>query len=249
MLKNFQKSSHYRHWWYKRNGCDYEPLFISLLNQEEKDILNDWFNDTERKNLIGEMGVPLMSLITGLVMGNGIRSILQLGHYAGFSTIVTGFLLRKMGGKRKIVSVDIDVEVTDYVQKWVDMAKLNEQVTLIKGSSTDIHVVNDVCSVLQGKPEVIVIDSSHQYKHTLKEISLWFEKLKDLGFLVLHDTSHFAQDWDKSNEGGGVLRALDEWKNKNPRVELININHRVTKETSANELVYQDGCGVGIIQK
>jgi len=67
------------------------------------------------------------------------------------------------------------------------------------------------------------------------------------GLLVLHDTSAFAASFDVTRKGG-VHRALREWRDAHPGVEVISLNQNVSAmETPA--IVYQDFCGAGLIQK
>jgi hypothetical protein len=122
---------------------------------------------------------------------------------------------------------------------------------------------------------MVFIDSSHQYEHTLKELKLWFGLLSPQGLMFLHDVSDFAKTFDSTGEGG-VQRALDEWsrfynrrkdgffvqllsyfkgktlprirKSGNFSLQMALINRIAPAKLSA-ENPYQDGCGLGIIQK
>ena len=99
---------------------------------------------------------------------------------------------------------------------------------------------------LQGQPQLVFIDSSHQYKHTLEELELWYSLVVPGGFIALHDTSVFAKSFDSSN-GGGVGKAVDEWSLKN-NIQKININGFVTGGRPG-DYPYLDGCGLTLIQK
>ena len=63
-----------------------------------------------------------MSLIQGLVMGSGIRSIVQLGHFLGDSTLLLGFMMRRMSFTCSIFSIDISPEASEYTRGWIARA-------------------------------------------------------------------------------------------------------------------------------
>jgi len=65
--------------------------------------------------------------------------------------------------------------------------------------------------------------------------------------IVLHDTSEFAASFDVTQQGG-VRRALREWREAHPESEVISLNRNVPAMETPG-MVYQDFCGVGLIQK
>ena len=96
-------------------------------------------------------------------------------------------------------------------------------------------------------PELIFIDSSHEYASTLAELDLWYPALAPGGFIVLHDSSEFAAGFDASKQGG-VHRALREWRQAHPEAEVFSMNQNVrAQETSG--IIYKDFCGAGLVQK
>ena len=100
---------------------------------------------------------------------------------------------------------------------------------------------------LGGAPELIFLDSSHEYRQTLDEIEAWYPALTPGGLIVLHDTSEFAASFDVTQQGG-VRRALKEWRDSHPEVEVISLNHNVPAMETP-QMIYQDFCGAGLIQK
>ena len=78
--------------------------------------MSDWYDETARAGAYGEINVPAMSLLQGLLMGNGVRSVVELGHFYGYSTLLTGFMLRSMGNGGRMVSIDIDPKATAFTQ-------------------------------------------------------------------------------------------------------------------------------------
>ncbi len=244
----FKQRSHNRYWWYQLDDAHYVPSIYSALPEAEWLLMSDWFDDTQRKfPSPGELSVPGMSFLQGLISGSGIKSIVQCGHYVGYSTLMIGFLLRGMGCKSALFSIDIDPVVTEYTQSWVDKAKLADQVKLVVDSSCNPNLPLQARSYFGRSPQMIFIDSSHQYSHTLRELDLWYEALAAGGFLIMHDVSRFAQQFDATKEGG-VLLAVSEWSTKRGLTPFL-MNSFVDGSQRLNDLVYKDGCGMGVIQK
>ena len=244
---DFKTRSHNRYWWYRLADSAYTPpVFASLSNQEWL-LIDDWFTTTEKKfESPGEISIPGISLLAGLIGGNGICAIVQCGHYVGYSTLLLGFLLRSMGKANALFSIDIDPDATSFTQEWVEKAGLGAQVRLRISNSSDPILPTEARSYFGRDIQMVLIDSSHQYAHTLQELDLWYDALPTGGLIVLHDVSRFAQSFDSSGKGG-VLRAVLEWC-ENRGVSPLLLNSFVTQE-SPEQLAYRDGCGIGIIQK
>ncbi len=209
--------------------------------------MEDWFAETTRQNLIGECVVPIMSFLHGMVMGSGIQRIVQLGTHAGYSSLLMGFYLRQMHAQHGLFSFEIDEPLCRFAREWLDRAGLAEVVRVELRSSLDSASPALAREYLGGAPELIFLDSSHEYRQTLDEIEAWYPALASGGFIVLHDTSEFAASFDVTGEGG-VRRALKEWRETHPEVEVISLNHNVPAMETPG-MVYQDFCGVGLIQK
>jgi predicted O-methyltransferase YrrM len=239
-----------RYWWHRRATCSYEPPVYASLDDDEWAILRDWFTESEAQfgPGTGECGVPCVSLLHGLIGGNGISRVAQLGHYLGYSTYLISLLLRRMGTGGHLYSVDIDQRATDFTQSWVNRFGTGDLVTLDVRDSADPMAVERARESFGGRaPQLVFIDSSHAYQHTLAELDRWYPALQDWGFLVLHDASSFAAAFDRSDDGG-VTRAIQEW-NLVARDRIFTINSAFEQGGNGDDLVYIDGCGLGLLQK
>lgn len=243
----FRESAHDRFWWHRLPETDYVPSVYATLTDTEWELVEEWFRATEERNTVGEINVPAMCLLQGLVSGSGIVRIVQLGHFYGYSSLLLGFVLRQMRNGQ-LVSIDISPEATKFTKIWIRRAGLEAVVTPLLGDSAAAESADAAEAVLGGPPQLIVVDSSHAYAHTLRELDLWVQRLPLGGIMALHDTSGLAQEWDPSGEGG-VLRALREWLPRHPEVVGMNLNEFVSRESDARELIYRDGCGIGLLQK
>lgn len=241
--QRYRDNPHYRHWWWHRIATPYVPWVYRGLDPSEQDILDAWFDETEKSQMIGEMCVPLASLLVSLVNGNDIRRVVQLGHYAGFSTLVLGFCLRSMNAPRSLWSVDINPGMTRYTQGWLDRAKLQDFVRLHVSCSADPKCPGVAAEYLGGQPTLVIVDSSHMYEHTTRELPLWYEALSPGGLMVLHDTSEVARGCDNTNQGG-VPRALEEWL---PTIPLDRRCLLMNHQTATPGCI--DRNGIGVIQK
>jgi predicted O-methyltransferase YrrM len=246
--RRFAGDPHGRFWWHHLDGTDYVPAIYQVLTDDEWQIMEDWYAATLAAESIGEINVPAMSFIHGLVSGNGVRRIVQLGHYYGYSALLIGFWLRHMGQGGRLVSIDIDPVAGGFTNEWLEKAGLQEQVALKLGDSAAQDAVDDAEANLGGMPQLILLDSSHQYEHTLRELDRWVPRMQRHSIMLLHDSSTYARNWD-ANDLGGVQQALDDWLPGRSDVAFLNLNRQVGDPAKPGELVYQDGCGLGILQK
>ncbi len=236
-----------RFWWHRLPRSNYVPPIFASLSEGEWQLMQDWFDETTRQNLIGECVVPIMSLLQGIVMGSGIQRIVQLGTHAGYSSLLLGFSLRQMHAPHGLFTFEIDEPLCRFAREWLERAALGSTVRVELRSSLDPASPRLAREYLGGAPELVFLDSSHEYQQTLDEINAWYPALLPGGMIVLHDTSEFAASFDVTRQGG-VRRALQEWRTAHPGVEVISLNHNVPAMETPG-MVYQDFCGVGLIQK
>lgn len=246
--RKFRSMTHNRYWWYRLEDSDYLPPIFGGLSEGEWSLMEEWFIETEEKfPSPGEISIPGISLISGIIGGNGISRIVQCGHYVGYSTMILGFLLRAMRKENALFSIDIDTSSTKFTQSWIDRANLSMQLHLELGSSSDPAMVIRAKEYLRGAPQIVFIDSSHQYSHTLEELDLWWDALAPGGLIFLHDVSEYAKAFDTTGKGG-VATAAREWSSKHGR-SLFMLNSFSKLGDNPNVYAYRDGCGMGIIQK
>jgi predicted O-methyltransferase YrrM len=235
-----------RYWWYRLPDTDYIPSLYSDLSEEEWMILREWHEVTDNTEMIGESSVPLISLLHGLIDGNRIDRIVQLGTCSGYCALLLGFILRRTGAMHGLFTLDTDPKACAFARQWLTRAQLGDHVNVAELSSLDPGAVGEARDYLQGDPKLIIIDSSHEYAATLRELDAWFPALAPTGLIVLHDVSRFAAEFDVTHRGG-VQRAFTEWRKLHPNVEAILLNG--DSRTMALDTVYKDACGLGLIHK
>jgi len=219
----------------------------NYLSIEEKKNIDEFFKVMKEKSWMGECGYPFISFIASLISANNITNIVQLGHFLGYSSIIIAMILRQSETKNSFISVDINPFHTEITDNFVKKFGLIDYVKTYTYSSTDESFV-DICK--NNRPNLIVIDSSHEYEQTIKELNIYYDMLQHGGFIILHDSSELAKRCDASGQGG-VKRALEEFKEKNTEVSMININDYVSNKNTLeqNRTSYKDPSGICIIQK
>lgn len=231
--------------WYRNHS--YDPPFLLMMEDADQDTLVAWHERTfaEWPNA-GSSGVEMMAMLTSLIMSNGIDRIVQCGHYVGFSTLIMGFIGRKMGSRNFLYSVDLDPVPSEYTRGWVERAGLSNDVMIAVRDSSDPVNVAEAVAYLGGAPQLVYIDSSHQYEHTMRELDLWWDALAPGGLIVMDDISQWAAEFDRTNLGGSHRAALEFCQTKAANSVLLNGGFG---RGSKGPLIYTDVCGFGLLQK
>lgn len=127
--------------------------------------------------------------------GEASEKVIEIGTRSGVSTIAW---LHGLAGHGHLWSVDIDAkpDIGDH-DHW----------TFIQGDDCS----PDVYGQLPSGVDVVFIDTSHAYQHTLRELSLYKWLVKPGGLMVLHDTE-LARPFDLPGERPfPVKRAINQF--------------------------------------
>jgi hypothetical protein len=225
--------------WYYDRGIKIDPPFAHMLDDEEIQACADWFTETTDNPLIGDSGFIAMSIIADLILGNQIQQVVQLGHYAGFGSLIIGMVLRKISPDARLVSFDIDAKMTDFCDRLMARSDLQEVVRHVCMDSTDPATIEVAGGHLNGSPQLIFIDASKQYKNTVTEVSMWTPYIT--GFVIAHDVSAVAKG-DQANGSLGVSDGMID--------SGCFLNHDLLLLDPQTEIrpgfPYLDPCGLGI---
>lgn len=231
--------------WYRQHA--YDPPFLKVIAPEDHSVLIEWHHETRRRYPnAGSSGVEMMTLLTGLIMSSEIKRVVQCGHYVGFSTLLIGMIGRCMNRQRLLYTVDVAEGPSSYTQSWVEQAGLTELVKVAVHDSSDPVCVDEAREYLGGPPELVYVDSSHQYNHTRAELMQWWEQLPPGGLLVMDDVSGWAASFDQTGKGGSHRAAVEFSRAHAPNGVILNAS--LYAELNA-KLVYTDVCGFGLFQK
>lgn len=137
------------------------------------------------------------------------KLIVELGVRGGESTFV--FERAASMSNSNLLSVDIeDIDFKSDYAKW----------QFYKGDDIELGKNFVKFAKENGLPEkidVLFIDTSHEYKHTVDEINVWFPHLSENSIVMFHDTniSPIFKRKDGTIGGGwnnkrGVIKAIEE---------------------------------------
>tara|TARA_Y100000310_G_C20669379_1_gene809381 strand:+ start:1367 stop:1996 length:630 start_codon:yes stop_codon:yes gene_type:complete len=121
-------------------------------------------------------------------------NIVELGVRGGCSTLAFLSGLHEAANKRKTVHVQpiekyklysCDIEDCSHIRK--SYPKMREYFdTYWEFYLCDsIELANIILDVV---PDIVFIDTNHEYKNTLNELELWVPRVNSGGFIILHDT-------------------------------------------------------------
>jgi predicted O-methyltransferase YrrM len=107
-----------------------------------------------------------------LALARDARHVIELGTRTGVSTVAWLYALEQTGGRLTSVDVDEKPGIGDYPHR-----------TFIQGDDTDPELFESL-----EMADIVFIDTSHIYEHTLRELNLYRWVVKPGGVIVCHDT-------------------------------------------------------------
>ncbi len=148
--------------------------------------------------------------------------IIETGVAHGGSLILYSSLCKAMG-KGRVIGVDI--EIRKHNREAIEAHELNAYITLIEGSSTEAHTIQEVTSLVQPDEKVLVIlDSNHTKNHVVAELEAYSPLVTVGSYIVatdgsmefLHDVPRGTANWDLDNPA----MAAREFAAKHPEFTL-----------------------------
>lgn len=130
-----------------------------------------------------------------MVVERNAQHVIELGTRSGVSTIAWLYGLERSGGQ--LTSVDID-EQPD-IGVWPHW-------TFHQADDLDPDLVASLAPA-----DVVFIDTSHHYEHTLAELNVYRWLVKPGGIIVLHDTELERPDGAPATPRFPVRTAVDEF--------------------------------------
>lgn len=144
--------------------------------------------------------------------------IIETGIAHGGSLILYASLCKAIG-KGRVIGVDI--EIRKHNREAIVQHELSSYITLLEGSSTDPHIVEQVKNqVKPGDTVLVILDSNHSKNHVAAELEAYSSLVSIGSYIVatdgsmefLHDVPRGAPHWDKDNPAS----AAREFANKHP---------------------------------
>lgn len=113
--------------------------------------------------------------------------IIETGIAHGGSLIFSASMLELIGGKGKVIGIDIDIRQHNRVE--IERHPLYHRIVMIEGSSVDEHVVEQVKMLTAGAKSIAVfLDSKHTHDHVLEELQFYAPLVSIGSYCVVSDT-------------------------------------------------------------
>ena len=132
-----------------------------------------------------------------MVKDGQVTKVIELGTRTGVSTIAWLYALEQTGGHLWSVDIDTKPAIGDYPH-W----------TFIQGDDeSDV-----VLSQLPDQVDIVFLDTSHHYEHTLRELRLYRSQVRPGGLIVCHDTQlDYPEGAPPSDPRFPVKRAIEQF--------------------------------------
>jgi predicted O-methyltransferase YrrM len=181
------------------------PLFLGVPTDER--LANTLARMEEDKLSPGRSDTGIRNMLFSLVICTRPNRILEIGGHIGMATIVLarGCQLSDFG---HVVTIEPHDQYHPAMVGYIDAAGLGNFVTILKGFSYDAGIIARIRA--EGPYQLVYIDALHGYQAVMAELEFVSSVLSKNGFIVLHDTSVEATEYDP-DKMGGVRRAVREF--------------------------------------
>ena len=143
--------------------------------------------------------------------------IIETGIAHGGSLILSASILELLGGKGKVLGIDIDIRRHNRVE--IERHPMFKRIVMIEGSSTDEKVVKKARNLAKGKKVMVFLDSNHSHAHVLRELELYSPLVSKGSYIVAFDTIGEYLPIETKNRPGGKgdspVQAVKEFLKKN----------------------------------
>jgi len=185
-------------------GAKYKHLFY---NESLSIAFKGHNRESDISDHLGSIFFFAMEAMPKLIVELGTRG----GHSSTLSLLAASFL-------SKAIFLSIDIIDCEYID-----LPFRENWKFVKADDIEFggsHFI-DWCRYQDIDPiiDVLLIDTSHEYEHTKKEIETWSKYLSEKGVMIFHDTNmgngiysrtdgSIEFGWDNER---GVIRAIEEF--------------------------------------
>jgi cephalosporin hydroxylase len=149
--------------------------------------------------------------------------IVETGIAHGGSLIFSASLLKLMGGRRRVLGVDIDIR--SHNRAAIEAHPLADHIAMIEGSSIDDSTVETIFRFAREfvRP-LVILDSNHTHEHVLAELRAYSPLVQAGSYLIVMDTvveyvawEYPDRDWGR---GDNPLTATRAFLDENRRFEI-----------------------------
>jgi cephalosporin hydroxylase len=140
------------------------------------------------------------------------RLVIEFGTRFGGSALFFAAVMRQLGGRFRLLSVDIDTETIS------EQTKSDPDIELITMSSVDPKLAQRIASVRREYPgpAFAILDSDHSKTHVLAEMKLLRPLLVSGDYLVVEDSNLNGHPVFLPSNSPGPFEAMEEYFREYP---------------------------------
>ncbi len=200
---------------------DVDGQSLSLYSDDAYRVLSDlWVKvgwNQKYSYCFSWLGIPVVQLPEDLVRYQEAvyalkpDVIIETGVAHGGSAVLSASLCRLIGRGRVIA---VDIEIRRHNRKRIEEHPMADLISLIEGSSTAPHIVDQVRSLIKpGETVMVVLDSDHSYQHVTAELEAYAPMVTQGSWVVatdgimrdLEDTPRGKLGWGADNPSQAAL--------------------------------------------
>ncbi len=150
--------------------------------------------------------------------------IIETGVAHGGTVLFHASMMKLLGGKRKTVSIDIDIR--EHNRREIEGHPVFHDVVLLEGSSIAPDIADKVFSIAKEyENPLVVLDSNHTHEHVLREMELYSPLVRKGSYIVVFDTIvEYLPSEASANRpwgpGDNPMTAVGEFLNSTDRFEI-----------------------------
>lgn len=117
--------------------------------------------------------------------------IIETGIAHGGSLIFSASMLELIGGKGKVLGIDIDIR--SHNREEIEQHPLAKRIEMMQGSSIDDDLAEEVYEIAaEYSNKMVILDSNHTHAHVAAELEIYSPLVSVGSYLVVFDT--FVED-------------------------------------------------------
>jgi len=189
--------------------------YVSGHSSPESELLHQLNRETHLKvlqprMLSGHLQGRVLSMFSQMIQP---KRILEIGTYTGYSALCMAEGLAQSG---ELHSIDINEELTDFVQKYVDEAGHQDKIKLHVGNALEI------IPLLKEDWDVVFIDADKN--NYINYYNLLIDKLKSGSYIIADNvlwSGKVIEDYNQQDEDTKTLIDFNKMIQEDERVENV----------------------------
>lgn len=181
-----------------------EPELLARLNRETH------LKVLQPRMLSGHLQGRVLSMLMKMIQP---QRILEIGTYTGYSALCMAEGLAQAG---ELHSIDINEELTDFVQKYVNEAGYQDKIKLHVGNALEI------IPLLKEDWDVVFIDADKN--NYINYYNLLIDKLKSSSYIIADNvlwSGKVIEDYNQQDEDTKTLIDFNKMIQKDERIENV----------------------------